>query len=281
MKVSDMTLWRLICTIGFVLLCAPLDAATWEYRKCSIDAVYSGAGVPATSIPGSKFVGWARTQSGSVSAREINRNSEQCLRVALTRDLKVVPKGCENNTRLLNNSEVRGSGLTAFSLTNGLSALKQAICSNPRTGTSYPRNRADKIFDKRIIEGFRISFRKLGGNGACRGTQLWPTTSLQIICKASPDMVRLDRVPLTLYRRDPSGRNTSACKAPFSLREHGNNKEEARQKARNAWLAHITRLHGVAYADPKKLIKSDTSCVKRLQGRFKVSCIFTATPCYF
>lgn len=281
MKAPDMNMTKLICTASLVLLCTPLGAATWEYRKCSIDAVYSGAGVPATTIPGSNFVGWARTQSGSVSAKAINIIAEKCLSYALSRDAGAIPRGCENKPRLLNNSEVRGSGITAFNLTNGLSALKQAICSNPQTGSKYPRNRADEIFDKRIIEGFRVSFRKLGGSGACRGTQLWQTSSLKIICKASPDMARFDKIPFALYRRDPSGRNTSACKAPFSIREHGNNTEEARQKARRAWLAQITELHGVAYADPGKLIRSDSKCVKRLQGRFRVSCIFTATPCYY
>lgn len=276
-----MNLSRLICAAGFVLLCTPLYAATWEYRKCSIDAVYSGVNVPATSIPGSDFVGWARTQSGTVSAKAINQIAEGCLKAALSGDSRTIPRGCENKPRLLNNSEARGSGITAFKLTNGLNALKQAICSNPQTGTNYPRNRADETFDKRVIEGFRVSFRKRGGTGACRGKQLWPTASLKIICKASPDMARFDRVPTRLYRRDPSGRNTSACKAPFAIREHGTNIQEARQKARSAWLAQITKLHGVGYADPKKLIKQDSKCVKRLQGRFPVSCVFKATACYY
>lgn len=276
-----MNLSKLVFATGFMLLCTPIDAATWEYRKCAIDAVFSGVNVPVTHIPGSSFVGWARTQSGTVSAKAINTLSAKCLSWALSRDAGQIPNGCENNPRLLNNSEKRGKGLTGFSLTNGLSSLKQAICSNPRLGTDYTRNRTDVTFDKRIIEGFRISFRKRGGTGACRGTQFWPTSSLNIICKASPDMARFDRFPTRLYRRDPSGRNTTACKAPFSLREHGTNIEEARQKARRAWLTQITKLHGVGYADPKKLIKSDSKCVKRLQGQFPVSCVFTATPCYY
>jgi len=63
------------------------------------------------------------------------------------------------------------------------SSLKQAISSNPRLGTNYARNPTDVTFDNRIIEGFRISFRNQGGTDACCGTQFWPTTSLNIICK--------------------------------------------------------------------------------------------------
>jgi len=112
-----MNLSRLVCATGFVLLCTPLNAATWEYRKCAIDAVFSGVNVPATSIPGSSFVGWARTQSGTVSAKAINILSAKCLSWALSRDAAQIPNGCENNPRLLNNSEKRGKGLT-----NGLRA---------------------------------------------------------------------------------------------------------------------------------------------------------------
>lgn len=61
-------------------------------------------------------------------------------------------------------------------------------------------------------------------------------------------MIRLDRVPINLYRRDPSGRNTKVCKAPFSIREHGTNTQETRR----AWLAQTTKLHGVGNADLKK-----------------------------
>lgn len=146
-------------------------------------------------------------------------------------------KRLRKQTSLLNNSEKRGSGITVFSLTNRLSSLKQTICSNLRLGTTYARNSADITFDKRIIEGFRVSFRKLGRTGTCRDRQLWPTTSLKITCKASPDMIRLDKVPINLYRRDPSGRNTKVCKAPFSIREHGTNTQETRR----AWLAQITK----------------------------------------
>lgn len=146
-------------------------------------------------------------------------------------------KRLRKQTRFLNNSEKRGSGITAFSLTNRLSSLKRAICSNLRIGTNYARNSADITVDKRIIKGFRVSFQKLGGPGACRGRQLWPTTSLKINCKASPDMIRLNRDPINLYRRAPSGRNTKVCKAAFSIREHGTNTQETRR----AWLAQITK----------------------------------------
>lgn len=103
--------------------------------------------MPATSIPGSDFVDWARTQSGTEFAKEINRIAEGCLKASLSSNSGTIPKGCETKTRLLNNSEARGSGITGFNLTNGLNALKQAMCSIPQTGTNYPRNRADEAFD--------------------------------------------------------------------------------------------------------------------------------------
>lgn len=269
-----------LIALPFALLLFPVSASALEFRKCSIDAAFSGVGVPATTIPGSNFVGWARTTSGTKAAKAINALSKGCLTAALTNNAARIPSNCESKVRLLNNSKKQGYGLTAFSVTNGLSALKNAVCANPNTGTNFGRTRADVQFDRRIIEGFRVTFRKRGGSGACRGDNLWPTASLNIICKASPDLMRLDRLPYRLYRRDTSGRNTTSCRSPFAMREHGASTVEARSKAKAAWIAQITRLHGIGFANPRNVINTDMKCARTINARYPATCVFTATPCY-
>lgn len=266
--------------LSLALFLFPSSVSALEFRKCSIDAAFSGVGVPATTIPGSNFVGWARARSGRKAAIAINRRSKECLFYALSRDAQQIPRECENNVSVLNNSNKQGYALTAFSLTNGLSALKNAVCSNPTAGTNFGRSQADIQFDRRIIEGFRVSFRKRGGSGACRGQQFWPTSSLHIICKASPDLVRFDRMPHRLYRLDASRRNRTSCKAPFAMREHGASTVEAENKAKAGWIANVTRLHGIGFADPKKVINTDMKCARTIKARYPATCVFTATPCY-
>lgn len=265
---------------SLALILFPISANALEFRKCSIDAAFSGAGVPATAIPGTNFVGWARTTSGRKAAKAINLLSKGCLTDTLSVNANQIPSKCESKVRLLNSSDKQGYGLTAFSVTNGLQALKNAVCSNPNIGTNFGRSRADVQFDRRIIEGFRVSFRKRGGTGACRGDKLWPTTSLNIVCKASPDLMRFDRLPSRLYRRDTSGRNTTSCKAPFAMREHGTTTVEARSKAKAAWIAQITSNYGIGFADLKNVINTDMKCARTIKARYRATCVFTATPCY-
>lgn len=266
--------------ISIALLFFPISANALEFRKCSIDAAFSGAGVPATTIPGTNFVGWARTNSGTRSAKAINLISKSCLKTTLSTNADRIPQQCESRVRALNTSTKKGYGLTAFSVTNGLLALKNAVCANPNTGTNFGRTRADVQFDRRIVEGFRVTFRKRGGTGACRGDNLWPTTSLNIVCKASPDLMRFDRLPNRLYRRDTSGLNTTSCKAPFAMREHGASTDEARNKAKSAWIAQITRNYGIGFADPKNVVNTDMKCARTIKARYPATCVFTATPCY-
>lgn len=254
-------------------------AQALEFRKCNIDAVISGVGLPATTIPGSEFVAWAREESGTRAAIRMNNISNDCLGYAVVADRGAVPSECQFNS-LVHNSSRKGYGLTGFQLTRGFSAIKNLICNNPNIGKNYSRSRADAVFDKRIIDGFSVYWRKRGGTGACRGAPLTRTSTIQVVCHAPVDILRLDRFPLRMYRAS-SRAPASACKTAFSARGHGTNTQEARDQARDIWVQQITRIHGPGFADPRKWKASDYGCVRKLSGKLRGQCVLTATPCYF
>ncbi|MEP4926405.1 MAG: hypothetical protein ABJT31_01400 [Hyphomicrobiales bacterium] len=87
-------------------------------------------------------------------------------------------------------------------------------------------------------------------------------------------------MPHRLYRLDASRRNRTSCKAPFAMREHGASTVEAKDKAKAGWIANVTRLHGIGFADPKKVINTDMKCARTIKARYPATCVFTATPCY-
>ena len=268
--------------VATALLAPPNSADALEFRKCGIDAVISGVGIPTTSVPGSNFVGWARARDGSAAADRIENIAKACLTVALREDRGRIPAACENRERLLNHPRrPPGGALTAFQLTNGLSALKEAVCSNPNIGINYQRSATDILYDKRIIQGFRVSFRKLSGNGGCRGESLFPTSEVTVVCKAANDMLAFERFPARLYRASPSWPQPDGCKAAFSVRGRGDNTNAARQMAREGWKSHVARNHGPGFSDPVKAADTDFKCVRKLQGAFKAECILSARPCYY
>lgn len=272
------------CGIAAVvaLLALPKSANALEFRKCGIDAVISGVGIPTTSVPGSNFVAWARAIDGSAAADRIENIAKACLTVVLREDRDRIPAACENRERLLNHpKKPPGGGLTAFQLTNGLSALKEAVCSNPNIGINYQRSATDILYDKRIIQGFRVSFRKLSGSGGCRGKSLFPTSEVTVVCRAANDMLAFESFPTRLYRVSPSWPQPNGCKAAFSVRGRGDNTKAARQMAREGWISNVARNHGAEYSDPEKAVGTDFKCVKKLQGAFKAECILSARPCYY
>lgn len=256
------------------------SASAWEFRKCSMDIVISGAGVPATTVPGSQVVGWARTNSGSRSAQLINALANQCLGYAIRANRSELPEACETDNRILGNENKRGRGLTGFSLTNGLDALKNTICDSSY-GRNYSRSEADKLYDKRRIEGFRVSFRKTGGRAACRGEQFFPTQMVEVMCKAHREMLRFERPIAKMYREASGWPVPNMCRTPVSAQAGGDSIPAAEANAVRAWQTQVVRQFGSGMEDHRKRKGTDMKCAKRLSGEPKVICTSTATPCYF
>lgn len=210
----------------------------------------------------------------------INALARQCLGHAIKANRSQLPEACETDTRILNDEDKRGRGLTGFSLTNGLDALKNTIC-NSDYGKNYNRSEAEKLYDKRRIEGFRVSFRKTGGQAACRGEQFFPTQVVEVICKAHREMLRFER-PIGMMYREASGWPVpDMCRTPVSVQGGGDTIPEAEANAVRAWQAQVVSRFGTGMEDYTKRKDTDMKCAKRLSGEPKVICTSTATPCYF